>query len=232
MARYEAPAWAAVPRGRWSLDVVKGGVVVESMALRAAAVVFGRQPPPERDDEAAAADAQPPPQQLKQQQQQQQQHVLLEHESASRLHAALQFRRERRAATAAEAAAAAAEEEEEEEEEALFLLDVGSTHGTILNKARLAPREFTRVPPGSQIRFGESSRVYVVVGGPPPPRARPSKRPSPAATATRGEGEPCSDEGGRFRRPPPADAGVQETAGLRRDSARLAARVAPTRTPK
>ena len=48
MSRYEAPAWAAVPRGRWSLDVVKGGVVVESLALRAAAVVFGRQPPPER----------------------------------------------------------------------------------------------------------------------------------------------------------------------------------------
>ena len=69
--------------------------------------------------------------------------VEVAHGSASRVHAVLQHG----------------------EGDTVHLYDLGSTHGTFLNKARLAPRAFTQVRVGDQFRFGESSRVYIL-GGP------------------------------------------------------------------
>ena len=69
--------------------------------------------------------------------------VVLEHPSSSRTHAVIQFAR-----GAAEA----------------FVFDNGSTHGTFVNKRRLKARVHAPVFVGDQIRFGQSSRVFVFSG--------------------------------------------------------------------
>jgi hypothetical protein len=67
--------------------------------------------------------------------------VALEHPSASRLHCCLQFRGDE-----------------------AFAYDAGSAHGTFLNKRRLKPRVHAPLRVGDQLRFGQSSRVYVLTG--------------------------------------------------------------------
>ena len=65
--------------------------------------------------------------------------VLVEHPSASRLHAVLQFRGRE-----------------------AFLADCGSTHGTFLNQQTLEPHKYYAVHVGSQFRFGQSTRSYIL----------------------------------------------------------------------
>jgi len=69
--------------------------------------------------------------------------VVLEHPSSSRLHAVLQF-------------ANGSEE--------IFVHDCGSTHGTTVNKRRLKPGVHAPVFVGDQIKFGQSSRAFIVAG--------------------------------------------------------------------
>lgn len=70
--------------------------------------------------------------------------IILAHESISRVHAALQF----------------------DERGQLYVCDLGSTHGTKLNssKEKLKPRAYSLCPSGSVLRFGESTRLYCVLG--------------------------------------------------------------------
>jgi hypothetical protein len=68
--------------------------------------------------------------------------VIVEHPSASRLHAVLQFRGRQ-----------------------AFLVDCGSTHGTFLNRRTLRPGLFHAVHVGSQFRFGQSKRSYILDAG-------------------------------------------------------------------
>ena len=69
--------------------------------------------------------------------------VVLEHPSSSRLHAVVQFTQGSSDA---------------------FIFDPGSTHGTFVNKRRLKPGVHAPVFVGDQIKFGQSSRVFVVSG--------------------------------------------------------------------
>lgn len=68
--------------------------------------------------------------------------VVVEHPSTSRLHAVLQFRGRE-----------------------AFLVDCGSTHGTFLNRGTLRPGLFYAVHVGSQFRFGQSMRSYILAAG-------------------------------------------------------------------
>ncbi|KAJ1985417.1 hypothetical protein H4R34_000071 [Dimargaris verticillata] len=65
--------------------------------------------------------------------------LALEHGSLSRYHAVLQFRGER----------------------CPSLYDLGSTHGTFVNKQQLPPREYRRLYPGDQLTFGQSTRTFI-----------------------------------------------------------------------
>ncbi|XP_068795671.1 kanadaptin isoform X2 [Struthio camelus] len=78
--------------------------------------------------------------------------VALEHPSVSRHHAVLQYR----GAGSPPAAAAAAA--------GFYVYDLGSTHGTFLNKARVPPRTYCRVRVGHGLRFGGSSRLFLLQG--------------------------------------------------------------------
>lgn len=65
--------------------------------------------------------------------------ISMEHGSVSRHHALLQFGSDR-----------------------IHLYDLGSTHGTWLGKSRIDPGVHVALPPGALMRFGESTRAYVV----------------------------------------------------------------------
>lgn len=65
--------------------------------------------------------------------------ISMEHASVSRHHAILQFG-----------------------QGGIFIYDLGSTHGTFLNKQRITAKTYIRLPSDSILRFGESSRIYVI----------------------------------------------------------------------
>eukprot|EP01117_Protostelium_nocturnum_P005988 TRINITY_DN2154_c0_g1_i1.p1 TRINITY_DN2154_c0_g1~~TRINITY_DN2154_c0_g1_i1.p1 ORF type:complete len:483 (-),score=173.34 TRINITY_DN2154_c0_g1_i1:55-1503(-) len=71
--------------------------------------------------------------------------LLMDHPSVSRIHAIFQLRKR---------------------DGALFLFDLGSTHGTKVNKQSIPKKNFVQLKKGDHIRFGESSRTFVVEGGP------------------------------------------------------------------
>jgi pSer/pThr/pTyr-binding forkhead associated (FHA) protein len=70
--------------------------------------------------------------------------IELDHQSISRYHAIVQFRNDEKA----------------------FLFDLGSTHGTFLNKSRINSRQYTPLSVGDMIRFGGSARTFVFQGPP------------------------------------------------------------------
>uniref|UniRef100_A0A8C8VFC6 Solute carrier family 4 member 1 adaptor protein n=1 Tax=Pelusios castaneus TaxID=367368 RepID=A0A8C8VFC6_9SAUR len=70
--------------------------------------------------------------------------LALEHPSVSRHHAVLQYRGQN--------------------QPGFYIYDLDSTHGTFLNKARLPPRTYCRVRVGHGLRFGGSSRLFLLQG--------------------------------------------------------------------
>ncbi|XVE78606.1 hypothetical protein DITRI_Ditri13aG0159700 [Diplodiscus trichospermus] len=67
---------------------------------------------------------------------------VLEHPTISRFHAVLQFR------SSGEA----------------YLYDLGSTHGTFINKSQVTKRTYVDLHVGDVVRFGHSSRLYIFQG--------------------------------------------------------------------
>lgn len=65
--------------------------------------------------------------------------VRMEHGSISRYHAVLQFG-----------------------PEGAFIFDLGSAHGTFVNKGRVESRRYILLPPDTVLRFGESTRLYAL----------------------------------------------------------------------
>lgn len=74
--------------------------------------------------------------------------IVLEHPSISRYHSVLQYR----------------SIAEENQEKGWYLYDLGSTHGTFLNKQQLPPRVFCRVQCGHVFKFGVSTRMFILQG--------------------------------------------------------------------
>ncbi|KAJ1258986.1 hypothetical protein BS78_10G118400 [Paspalum vaginatum] len=67
---------------------------------------------------------------------------VLEHPTVSRFHAVLQFRNDGK----------------------VFLYDLGSTHGSFVNKSQVKKKLYTEIHVGDVIRFGQSSRLYIFQG--------------------------------------------------------------------
>jgi len=51
----------------------------------------------------------------------------------------------------------------------VYLFDLESTHGSFINKNKIKPRIYAQIIDGDIIKFGESKRLFVLQGGPPPP---------------------------------------------------------------
>ncbi|KAG6443881.1 hypothetical protein O3G_MSEX003061 [Manduca sexta] len=75
--------------------------------------------------------------------------VVMAHPTISRHHAVLQYK---------------AFAEEGEPPSGWYLYDLGSTHGTFLNKERMKASHYTRLRVGHQIKFGSSSRTFILLG--------------------------------------------------------------------
>ena len=74
--------------------------------------------------------------------------VVLEHPTISRYHAIVQYKGEFEHGQAA----------------GLYLYDCGSTHGTFINKKRLEAKVYVRIKVGYILKFGQSTRLYLVQG--------------------------------------------------------------------
>lgn len=74
--------------------------------------------------------------------------VVLEHPTISRYHAIVQYK----------------SEFEHGQPAGIYLYDCGSTHGTFINKKRLEPKVYVRIKIGYIIKFGQSTRLYLVQG--------------------------------------------------------------------
>lgn len=136
---YTVPHWSGEPPRdqTFSLSVIKNGAIIDELDLSGKAyLVFGRLP---------SCDVQ------------------LEHPSISRYHAVLQYR---------PASGDKKEEEGERENHTVFstnlhdpgcyVYDLGSTHGTYLNKRRLDQRCYYKVRVGQMLKFGGSSRLFLL----------------------------------------------------------------------
>lgn len=76
--------------------------------------------------------------------------VTLEHPSISRYHAVIQYR-------------SRPEEGESLAEDAGFYIhDLGSTHGTVVNKNRIPPGTYIRLRVGHVLKFGGSTRLFIL----------------------------------------------------------------------
>ncbi|KAI8928068.1 hypothetical protein BC831DRAFT_450285 [Entophlyctis helioformis] len=75
----------------------------------------------------------------------------LEHQSVSRYHAIVQFK----------------------DDGTVHLYDLGSSHGTYLNKALVPRREYKQLRVGDMIRFGQSTRLYILQGPQPDEQSEP-----------------------------------------------------------
>ncbi|GBP48332.1 Kanadaptin [Eumeta japonica] len=75
--------------------------------------------------------------------------IVMAHPTISRHHSILQYK---------------AFAEEGEPHSGWYLYDLGSTHGTYLNKEKIKANHYTRVKVGHQIKFGTSTRTYILLG--------------------------------------------------------------------
>ena len=132
---YTEPHWSGAPLEPFTLSVIKHGTVVHEINVSVKAFhVFGRLPTCD---------------------------VALEHPSISRHHAILQYRPGN-----AESSSHAADHHTlfstNPKEPGFYVYDLGSTHGTFLNKTRIQPRCYYRLRVGQMVRFGGSSRLFVL----------------------------------------------------------------------
>ncbi|XP_066531250.1 kanadaptin [Hoplias malabaricus] len=78
--------------------------------------------------------------------------VSLEHPSISRYHAVVQYR------------GLAGEDGAVGEEPGFYVYDLGSTHGTFVNKNKVPPKTYIRLRVGHVLKFGGSTRLFILQG--------------------------------------------------------------------
>ena len=142
---YTVPHWSGELAGQpFSLSVIKNGSIIEEVDIsKKPYVVFGR---------LGVCD------------------VCLEHPSISRYHAVLQYRPP--VSKGVESTVTEGDNEQEPSGHTLFssnprepghyIFDLDSTHGTYLNKHRINSRCYYRVRVGQMIKFGGSSRLFLL----------------------------------------------------------------------
>eukprot|EP00112_Aurelia_sp_Birch-Aquarium-sp1_P008751 Seg1972.12 transcript_id=Seg1972.12/GoldUCD/mRNA.D3Y31 product=Kanadaptin protein_id=Seg1972.12/GoldUCD/D3Y31 len=77
--------------------------------------------------------------------------VILEHPSISRYHAVVVYR-----------GRCEGEEQQSNVKEGFYIMDLGSTHGTTVNKSTLKPNVYHRLRVGYCVKFGGSTRLHIL----------------------------------------------------------------------
>lgn len=72
--------------------------------------------------------------------------IVMEHPSISRYHAVIQYKASQTGKS----------------DKGFYLYDLGSTHGTVVNKIQIEPKRYYRLRVGYVIKFGGSSRLYII----------------------------------------------------------------------
>lgn len=142
---YNEPTWSSAPPELYSLTVIKHGTVIEQMKLSHKPFhVFGRLP---------SCDVQ------------------LEHPSISRYHAVLQYRPQDSTENESKDTESGSTHSDYiqsssvsvyPKEEGFYVYDLGSTHGTYVNKRKIQMRCFYRLRLGQMVKFGGSSRLFLL----------------------------------------------------------------------
>ena len=142
---YTEPTWSSLPSESYSLSVIKQGTILQDVQLSSKPFhVFGRLP---------SCDVQ------------------LEHPSISRHHAVLQYRPKDPSKDDSEGAdgepapsghTPISSVSVNPKEEGFYVYDLGSTHGTFVNKTKIQPRCFYRLRVGQMVKFGGSSRLFLL----------------------------------------------------------------------
>ena len=88
--------------------------------------------------------------------------VPLEHPSISRYHAVLQYRPTSAPTTEDQGEGGGPLSFGTPNEAGFYVYDLGSTHGSFLNKSKLQPRVYYKVRVGQMVKFGGSSRLFVL----------------------------------------------------------------------
>ena len=117
------------------MSVIKNGTVIDEVSLaQKPYIVFGRLP---------CCDVQ------------------LEHPSLSRYHAVLQYRPHIETSTETEQSHNQALTGNPQES-GYYVYDLGSTHGTYINKTQINARCYYRLRIGQMVKFGGSSRMFLL----------------------------------------------------------------------
>ena len=77
--------------------------------------------------------------------------VVMEHPSISRYHAAIVYKGPDESGN-----------QDSKVEEGFYIIDLGSTHGTVVNKVELKPKVYHRLRVGYVIKFGGSTRLHIL----------------------------------------------------------------------
>lgn len=141
---YNEPTWSATPQAPYVLTVIKNGTIIEAIQLSHKPYhVFGRLP---------SCDVQ------------------FEHPSISRYHAILQYRPADEEADPntdgksrpTENVSISSSVSTNPKEKGFYVYDLGSTHGTFINKSKIQMRCFYRLRLGQMVKFGGSSRSFLL----------------------------------------------------------------------
>ena len=131
---YNEPSWGHAPEQEFQLLVIKNGVEIDCVDISGKSFhSFGRLP---------GCD------------------VILEHPSVSRYHAVLQYRLHGQESRDVQTDVLL--KSTTPQDPGFYIYDLGSTHGTFLNKQKLLPRCYHQVRVGQGVRFGGSSRLFIL----------------------------------------------------------------------
>lgn len=138
---YIEPKWSAAPKReiKYKFEVLKSGMIVEEIFClqNKPFWVFGRLPNTD---------------------------VSMAHPTISRFHAVLQYKPGQDQSAKDDEGDGASSKADDKFGEGWYIYDLGSTHGTFLNKMRIPPKTYIPVRVGHMLTFGGSTRKYLLHG--------------------------------------------------------------------
>ena len=134
---YTEPHWSgALPSSPYLLSVIKNGTIIQEIDISKKPFhVIGRLPSCE---------------------------IPLEHPSISRYHAVIQYHPQSTREETSEDDSDRLLFSANPTEEGFYVYDLGSTHGSFVNKNEIRPRCYYRLRVGQMVKFGGSSRLFLL----------------------------------------------------------------------